>query len=133
MNITELLMQLPARNRFVPGPMEEKAFNNALERGWTVTQVADAIINGTGQNAHSPSGLSVKILRSAAGSPPPPPERGNQAGAPPAPGKPECSVCGQPYGRRSVSPSLGEYNRDCVDCGERLVLVDPPRVLGGSR
>jgi hypothetical protein len=132
MNISELLVQLPARHRFVPGPMEQAAFDQALARGWTPTQVADAIINGIGPNAHSPSGLAIRILRSSAGSPPPPPERANATGAPPAKSKPECAQCGQPYGRRSVRPQLGTYGFDCVDCGEPLVLVDPPAVPGLS-
>jgi len=132
MKIDELLIQLPARCRFVPGPMEQTAFDAALERGWSVTQVADVIINGIGPTATSPSGLAVRILRSAAGSPPPMAEKGSATGAPPAKAKPECQGCGQPYGRRSVRPQLGVYNRDCSACGDPLVLVDPPALPGVS-
>ena len=129
MRIEELLVQLPARCRFVPGVAEEAAFEQALGRGWSVTQIADVIINGVGPNAHSPSGLAVKILRSSAGSPPPAPMRNGSTGLPPAPGKPECANCGQPYGKRGVRPTLGSYDQVCVDCGAPLVLVDPPSAV----
>ena len=132
MQITELLAQLPARCRFVPGVTEMAAFDQALERGWTVTDIADTIINGVGQTAHSPSGVAVKILRSAAGAPPP--AQSKQVPNGPTRGKPECQNCGQPYGRRSARPALGTYERPCVDCGcNPLVLVDAPPIRGTGR
>lgn len=129
--VTELLAQLPARCRFVPSHAETVAVEQAVAKGWTVQQIADVIIAGVGTTAHSPSGLAVSILKSAAGTPPPAADRNrSNAGQPPARGKPECANCGQPYGRRNVRPQLGDYDQDCVDCGEPLTLVDPPRVVG---
>lgn len=132
MSINELLERLPLRLRFAPTSAEQAAYAQAIGRGWTVEQIAEYVEQGT-QGAHQPGGLAVHRLRTCAGTPPPRPERPTNVGARPPMGKPECANCGQPYGRRGYRPPLGPYDKDCVDCGQPLVLVDPPERDGGAR
>jgi hypothetical protein len=129
--INDLLAMLPARVRFSPQLAERAAYDQALERGWTTDQIAEAIIGGVGPNATSPSGLAVHILRSTAGQPPPPPPPTSSVGRPPGLPMPECRECGQPYGdaRGGRRPQPGDKGVDCRACNEPLVLVqwDPRR------